>query len=203
MATRDEPSIEAIAGLQLDDKYALRGSSAGAITSQLICLSRLQERFRSYWGIEFDRLAALRYAVTDSNPDVLISVGLAGLPYLAAGEGTMRIWYAADEWFVHHFSLLKLTDPATWKNINAAIVKLAYERAYSSLVHRSWLVSTVDKNAMRFVAGMRNVDVVPNGVDTAFYAPFDTNKQPHSCVFSGRLDFEPTSWKTKLRSCPM
>ena len=44
---------------------------------------------------------------------------------------------------------------------------------------------------MRWFAGMRRVDVLPNGVDGDFFRPMDVAETPHSCVFWGRLDFGP------------
>jgi glycosyltransferase involved in cell wall biosynthesis len=35
------------------------------------------------------------------------------------------------------------------------------------------------------------VDLLPNGVDAAHYAPQSVAEQPESCTFWGRLDFEP------------
>ncbi len=44
---------------------------------------------------------------------------------------------------------------------------------------------------MRRVVGGGKVDVVPNGVDGAFYSPRTVAETERSCVFWGRLDFGP------------
>lgn len=44
---------------------------------------------------------------------------------------------------------------------------------------------------MRWFAGVRQVDVLPNGVDSDFYHPQTVEELPSSAVFWGRLDFEP------------
>jgi glycosyltransferase involved in cell wall biosynthesis len=44
---------------------------------------------------------------------------------------------------------------------------------------------------MRWVAGVRNIDVLPNGVDGEHYRPLEEHQEEHSCVFWGRLDFGP------------
>ena len=44
---------------------------------------------------------------------------------------------------------------------------------------------------MHLVAGVREVDVVPNGVDVDWFRPQEVPQQPRSCVFWGRLDFGP------------
>ena len=44
---------------------------------------------------------------------------------------------------------------------------------------------------MRRYAGVRNVDIVPNGVDAQHFAPRAEADLPRTAVFWGRLDFEP------------
>ena len=104
----------------------------------------------------------------------------------------MRIWYAADEWIWHHLSLVQPTVPATLSHVKAAAVKGLCERAYAPLIDRAWVVSATERRAMRWLAGVRQVDVVPNGVDADHYAPSpDAMPEPRTAVFWGRLDFEP------------
>src|SRR5262245_65301624 len=45
-------------------------------------LTRLQERFRSFWGVTHEQMAAVRAAATATNADVVIAFGLNALPYL-------------------------------------------------------------------------------------------------------------------------
>jgi hypothetical protein len=75
--------------------------------------------------------------------------------------------------------------------VKAAAIKGLYERAYSSLVDRAWAVSDTDVRAGRWLAGMKVVDLLPNGVDADFYHPLDERVAPRTAVFWGRLDFEP------------
>ncbi len=154
-------------------------------------MTRLQERYRSFWGVTHEQIAAVTNAVSATNADVVIAFGLNALPYLAGVARAVRVWAMADEWVYHHLSLLRPTDRSTWHHLRTAIVKGVYERAYSSLVDRAWAVSDTDQRAGRWLAGIRHVDLLPNGVDTDFYAPIDTNVMPETAVFWGRLDFEP------------
>lgn len=56
---------------------------------------------------------------------------------------------------------------------------------------RVWVVSDADRRAMNWVTGVSAVDVVPNGVDTDYYFPRRVATQESTCVFWGRLDYEP------------
>jgi polysaccharide biosynthesis protein PslH len=178
----------------------------GAGVARVICLSptavngngtvgastTLQERFRSYWGVEKGIVADLGRRIVASAPDALVVVGLEALPYLTAiPPGVVRVWYAADEWVWHHLSLVQATAPGTWTNIRSAAIKGLYERAYAPLVDRAWVVSASERRAMRWLAGVSEVDVVPNGVDAEYYRPLHEPESPYSAVFWGRLDFEP------------
>lgn len=154
-------------------------------------LSRLQERFRSYWGVSPGRIAAVPRVAEECRADAVIVDGLNALPYLGAVEGRCRVWHAGDEWAWHHLSQIQLRRPGTWSEIRTALVKGLYERAYGSLVDRIWLVTETDRRAMRWVTGVRNIDVIPNGVDGEHYRPMEQPQGERSCVFWGRLDFGP------------
>jgi polysaccharide biosynthesis protein PslH len=188
MITRNPALSQATEGLDLC--FSATFGSVGDPSSE-VRLNWLQERFRAYWGVEAADLAAVSSALKRFNPDVLVAVGLDGLPFVAAAGKARAVWYAADEWFLHHWSLMDLRRPSTWKEIKPALVKLLYERAYGSRMDRVWVVSEADRRSMRWAAGMRHVDVLPNGVDTEYFSPSGSATVPGSCVFWGRLDFEP------------
>jgi glycosyltransferase involved in cell wall biosynthesis len=200
LVTRDSPLPEAVAGIGLASSMSLAAlrERAPEISAGL---SWSQERFRSYWGCERSDIAAVAHAYAQSRAEALVAVGLDALPYLAAATSGIRVWYAADEWFLHHCSLMQARKPRTWTALKPAGIKLAYERAYAPLVDRVWVVSRKDANAMRWLAGMRAVDVVPNGVDSDFFSRPQVPVEPRTCVFWGRLDFEPNiqglSWFTE------
>ena len=86
-------------------------------------LTRLQERFRSYWGIETALIHALGRAARDCGAEAVVVVGLSVLPYLAGVQGRQRVWYAADEWAWHHLSQVRLFSPSTWPEIRAGCGK--------------------------------------------------------------------------------
>ncbi len=190
LATVKRPADEAVAGLPLRS-YACLSERAQAGDAEPLPLSRMQERFRSYWGIDPARIRAVADAARACEADAVVVVGLNVLPYLGGVNGPLRVWYAADEWAWHHLSQVRLFQPSTWANIKQAAIKGLYERAYGTLLDRVWVVSEADRRAMQRVAGVRGVDVLPNGVDADHFAPRQRPEAPNSCVFWGRLDFGP------------
>lgn len=154
-------------------------------------LSWSQERFRSYWGITPDHIETVGRLAQAWEVDAVVAAGLEVLPYLSSVQDACRVWYAADEWVWHHCSVFKITDRQTWNHLRAAAVKGAYERAYRSCVDQVWVVSEADRRCMQWIAGMPHCTVVPNGVDAEYFFPRNTSTDSRSCVFWGRLDFEP------------
>jgi glycosyltransferase involved in cell wall biosynthesis len=190
LVTAAEPAPEAIAGLPLalQDCFGTDGAPPPVVSWPA---THLQERFRSYWGIGAARIAAIARAAQDCRADVVVVVGLNVLPYLLGVRNAGRVWYAADEWTWHHLSQTRLTQPATWREIRTALVKGLYERAYGSILDRVWVVTEADRRAMHWVAGVDNIDVLPNGVDGEHYLPLEERPGQPSCAFWGRLDFGP------------
>ena len=151
----------------------------------------MQERFRNYWGIDPNRIQLIGRTAEEFAVDAVVVVGLNVLPYLGAVRGHLRIWYAADEWFWHHLSQVRPFSPSTWGELRNAAIKGLYERVYSPLLDRVWVVTEGERSAMRWAAGVPHVDVIPNGVDGEHYRPLDLPQSERSCTFWGRLDFGP------------
>jgi glycosyltransferase involved in cell wall biosynthesis len=192
LLTAAEPAAEAIRGLPLRLRGTFGQFNGTNGHTPPLRLSRLQERFRSYWGISPARIQAVARAADECRAEVVVAVGLSVLPYLGAVSGRCRVWYAADEWTLHHLSQVRLTQPRTWSEMRPALVKGLYERAYAPLLDRVWVVTETDRRAMHWVAGVANIDVLPNGVDGEHYRPAEGGEQhERSCVFWGRLDFGP------------
>ncbi len=189
LATAGPATAEAVEGLRLAHRLVL-GDGASTDDSR-VRLSRLQDRFRSYWGVDRRRIAAVRDAADLAGADAVVVVGLGVLPYLGAIQGAARVWYAADEWVWHHVSQVRAGDPSSWSNLREAAVKGCYEWAYRGLIDRAWVVSQADRRALRAILGRNGVDVVPNGVDGDHYQAVEASQIPRSCVFWGRLDFGP------------
>ncbi len=188
LATIRLVSPDSVQGLELSDYFHLIPVES---TNAVISLSRLQERFRSYWGIDERLIRAVDSASLRTKADAVVVVGLNVLPYLSSVRNALRIWYAADEWAWHHLSQVRLTQPWTWGNVKLALVKGLYERVYAPLLDRVWVVSEADRRAMAWVTGSDRIDVIPNGVDENYFVPRANDEEPDTCVFWGRLDFGP------------
>jgi glycosyltransferase involved in cell wall biosynthesis len=187
LATETTPSAAATTGLNLSAQWTLDPDD----DAPAVAMSYLQERYRSYWGVSHGRLGTVGRICDDWRPDVYVVVGLEVLPYLVIPPGPLRIWYAADEWVLHYASQL-LSDPkGVVEHVKAGAIKGLYERAFGPLMDRVWVVSSAERRAMRLVSGCRNVDVIPNGVDTDTFRPDGSIPQSTSAVFWGRLGFGP------------
>jgi polysaccharide biosynthesis protein PslH len=191
LVTLDESPEEALRDLRLVFHHRLGTASSSAARPRAHSLSRLQERFRSYFGIAPAAIAELQQILSDEAADAFVAGGLDILPYFAAARNVVSVWYAADELAWHHLSLLRPLDRRSWEHGKEALIKAMYERAFQPLIDRAWVVSPAEARAMRWFAGVRNSDVVPNGVDTRLYQPIAADEEPSSAVFWGRLDFGP------------
>ena len=209
LATIDEVDPRALAGAQVSC-VGLRDDVRESRRTWR--LTPLQERYRNFWGVSPGQIDAVRWIATARRADVVIAFGLPTLPFLAGVPGALRVWAMLDEWVYHHLSRITLGDPRSWVGLKEAVIKGLYERAYSPLVDRIWVVSETDRHAARWFAGMPNADLLPAGVDTDFYRPQAQPVIPNSAVFWGRLDFGPNLdalrwfceriWPTLLRRVP-
>jgi glycosyltransferase involved in cell wall biosynthesis len=175
--------------LNCEFQYTL-GADAG-IDDSGFGLPRLQERFRRFWGIKSGHLATVRDVTERFNADAVVVAGLEVLPVLASVRGAVRVWYAADEWVLHHLSQVRVSDPRSWRNVRDALEKGVYERVFRTVIDRAWAVTELDAWAFRRIAGVRHADLIPNGVDTDRYQPSSAIEEPFTAVFWGRLDFGP------------
>jgi len=183
------PDPRTMAGIDLDLTAAL---SENASETAALQLRWREERYRSYWGVRPDHIVRFGRLAEQFRADAVVVSGLDVLPMLGAVRRAQRVWYAADEWCWHHLTQVSWRDPGSWTNIREAIVKGMYERAYNRRLDRVWVVTGQDARAMRWVAGVDAVDVLPNGVDAQAFKPTDGRlEQADSAVFWGRLDFGP------------
>jgi len=190
LATSKEIQPRAIDGLDLETTTSLGSACRGQTASPPG--NGLPQRFIRYWGISFSEVQALADLAEEIKADAVIASGLDALPFLYKIRKGIRVWYAADEWTWHHLSLMRFNEPSTWRELRGAIIKGIYERAYRPYCDRIWVVSDADRRAMRIVSGVKNIDVLPNGVDGDYFHPLqDQAGSERSLVFWGRLDFGP------------
>jgi glycosyltransferase involved in cell wall biosynthesis len=195
IATVVKPEDAALNGLSHIPRFTLNGTNghhAGPDVAS-VAGTKLQLRFRNYWGIPSERLHALQKAIQQFKADTVVVSGLDALPYFPGLTSVKRVWYAADEWVLHHLSQVRPGSHTISEDLRAAAVKGLYERAHRRVVDRVWVVSESDRRAVRWIAGVPNkrIDVFPNGVDGAFYSPGDEPRAENTAVFWGRLDFGP------------
>jgi glycosyltransferase involved in cell wall biosynthesis len=193
LATLDRPADAAIDGLTLAARFSFteRTPSVPPDGAIPISLTKWQEKFRSYWGIDRAKIGWVAAAAKAFDADAVVVVGLNVLPYLGGVTDCQRVWYAADEWVWHHLSQVKPFRPGTWKELKPALVKGLYERVYAPMLDRVWVVSDSDAKTYRRVTGYDHTDVMPNGVDADYFAPGEEPVVSNSCTFWGRLDFGP------------
>lgn len=188
LLTASVPTVRAVENIPISFFDQLQETHS---PTDRIPLTRSQARFTNYWGINPGHIDFVRERTVSWEADVVIAFGLPALPYLAGAGKAVRVWAMLDEWVYHHISLIRTLDASTWPNFRTALIKGLYERSFSGLVDRAWAVSDNDRWAGRWLAGFRNVDLLPNGVDTDYFAPTHDAVIPNSAVFWGRLDFEP------------
>lgn len=153
--------------------------------------TRLQAKFERYWGTDPRKQAALAALTGCHHFDAVVILGADALPLFRGVRAGVRVWYAADDAALCHWSRVKLLDRQTWWNVPLTAIHALYERAFAGLVDRVWVVSDADRRAMRVCTGVPT-DVIANGVDAEhFFPPTITEEIPDSCAFWGRLDFGP------------
>jgi polysaccharide biosynthesis protein PslH len=192
LVTSRKPPPPVLASLSLDFDATLDCVNERAGSETYRRLGAIQERFRSYWGVPTSSVSGMSRIATDFGADVVVVSGLEVLPMIAGvGDGPLRIWYAADEWVLHHLTQVRPFDTRSWHNVRDAAIKGLYERAFSGRLDRAWAVSVPDRQALRWIAGIPDVDVLANGVDADHYQPNSADDDSPSAVFWGRLDFGP------------
>jgi glycosyltransferase involved in cell wall biosynthesis len=155
----------------------------------------IAKRWMRYWGIPSWVPASIDMMIHDFQPDRVIVVGQQALPLAALIRGVPAVWYAADDWVLHHLTLAGkglLRD--RMQSLQTAMLCLGYERSLSLRVGGAVAVSKKDRKALRYLGGFKQVGLVPNGVDAEFFQPKpeEESNRPSIC-FWGRMDFEPNA----------
>lgn len=191
LATRTPPTRDAVAGLGLAGEIDL-STVPQSESDTLPPASRLQRRFERYWGQDPVWRRAIATVTRRTRYDAVIGLGPDAPLWFRGVRSGLRVWYAADDSALHHWSQLRITAPSSWRNAKLAAVHALYERAFAVRIDRVWVVSAADRRAMRACTG-RPVDLVPNGVDADHFRPPPdrTGELADRAAFWGRLDFGP------------
>lgn len=186
LATMVPPSARALEGLTLESTHLLAANG-----SDSLLLTHLQRRFVRYYGVKTEYGTALAALVRQRGFDAVVMVSRHLLALLSDVHTPVRVWYPADDPAWHHLTRVRPFNPGTWGELLHAAANVVYERVFRACYDRVWVVSPTDRTAVKLFAGCRNVDLIPNGVDADYYQPLRETGLPNSCVFWGRLDFDP------------
>ncbi|HEY1014460.1 MAG TPA: glycosyltransferase, partial [Herpetosiphonaceae bacterium] len=153
-------------------------------------------------------IAGYRAALLNLLREVPFDVVQAESIEMAAGALLARrhgAWAALDEWNAEYLLQRRaaLTDLRAPRRAHAALYSLiqwrklaAYERSLSRRLDQIFVVSREDAAALRRLDARRapgeDFPVIPNGVDTAYFAPPQERAiDPDLLLFTGTLDFRP------------
>jgi glycosyltransferase involved in cell wall biosynthesis len=186
LATIVPPVEKALEGLPLASLHTLATTTTGKLP-----LTSWQRRFASYYGVSDEHGLALATVLKERAFDAVVLVSRHLLPLLSVVRGPVRVWYPADDPAWHHLTRVRVFKPHTWGELKPFAINVLYERAFRSCYDRVWVVSPPDRTAIRVFTGCHATDLIPNGVDAEYYCPRGEAHIPTSCVFWGRLDFDP------------
>ncbi len=120
------------------------------------------------------------------------------LPTLEMAQPRPMIIYDAHnaEWILQKRAFLAdVKNPARWAAAAYSWVQWQRLRQYEAnllrRVDHTIAMSAPDKVALRDVAPVAPITVVPNGVDLAAYAEFTGTPIHHDLLFTGKMDFRP------------
>ncbi len=164
--------------------------------------SGLRRRLARHQALDTHELAGLIPLIRQLKPKAVIALGqhgpimlrgLLGLRGLRAEfPDLLAVWYAADEPVFFQLSCLRREGITALKHrAYLAGLYAALQTPFARKLDGVIGVSPTDTRLLTRTSGVRQAVNIPNGVDTDFFCPSDS--QPASCslVFWGRLDFEP------------
>jgi glycosyltransferase involved in cell wall biosynthesis len=154
---------------------------------------RIANRWMQYWGIPAWVPTSIHLLIEEFQPDTAIVNGLQALPLAALIQNVPAVWYAADDWVLHHLTLAR-EGPFRGRvqSLRNAALCLFYERSLSYRVAGAIAVSKKDQRALRNFGGFRQVALIQDGVDSEFFQPRpEKESEKPSLCFWGRMDFEP------------
>lgn len=161
--------------------------------------SGLRRRLARHQALDSQELAGLIPLIRQLKPKAVIALGqhgpimLRGLRGLSAEFPALSaVWYAADEPVFFQLSCLRREGITALKHrVYLAGLYAALQTLFARNLDGVIGVSPNDTRLLKRNTGVRQAVNIPNGVDTDFFQPVDSQSSSCSLVFWGRLDFEP------------
>jgi polysaccharide biosynthesis protein PslH len=124
--------------------------------------------------------------------DVILTFDFASLQY-AVGRNLPIVADLIDEPVLGAHRDLAITRDVMQKvRLLKHIVELRlYLRRFCRHVYSYTLVGEEDARSLHSIIPRAKIEVIPNGVDTSYFAPGDTPSEPFTVLFFGNLGFEP------------
>lgn len=167
-------------------------------------LVRLRHRLASHQNLDIRKLAGVITLVNRLKPAAVIALGQHG-PILLRGlkrahPSVKCIWYAADEPINFQLSCLPHLPIRQWgRRLRLIGIYALLEALFTRNLDGAIGVSPKDTLLLKWLAGVRHVRTIRNGVDLDYFSATQPTSEVqachansnHSLVFWGRLDFEP------------
>lgn len=159
----------------------------------------LRQRIASHQGVSIHALAGLATLVRRHQVKAVVALGQHG-PMLLWGlreavPDVKRIAYAADDPLLHQLSLwrtLRSRGAGGW--LRQLAVAGALDGLFMSGADGAIAVSETDRQWLASAGRVRRAVCIPNGVDLGHFRPDEeTQAEPFTAVFWGRLDFAPNA----------
>ncbi len=135
--------------------------------------------------------AATDAALAEVKPDIVYCFHMRMAQYIEDAKGYYRVIDLCDA--VSLF-LRRMAGFGPWWRRPLARLEGAMARRYEQRVHELfeevWLISTVDRDAIRGADRWDNLTLVPNGVDTTYFTPSHERRPGKNILFVGYMGAE-------------
>ena len=131
--------------------------------------------------------------MTNGDFDIIHVVSLNLLSYLPNLESLPAVCDSIDDYSLY-FRRTIMRQPGVFEKVRFVYEWAAvrqFEKRYVPKFKQVVVVSPVDAEVMKSVAGTDNVSVVPNGVDAEFFKPDPSVEEKPVGIFTGVMDYEP------------
>jgi glycosyltransferase involved in cell wall biosynthesis len=170
----------------------------------------LDRKLAGFFGWDEMLINEFHERIASLEADAVVGVGYDTIPVIAyrAPRSQFRsCWYLADDPLLQNFELYGL------RRMRGLIKTMLITRVVGSRAGGVWVVSQKDARWSGVFSGLRNVTVVPNGVDASVFRLGDQQAvRSEGCCFWGNLGFPPNEsairyflrniWPTIIEAIP-